>query len=101
MTSVGFAFLDWFHSVCIISFIENLYIYKPFLLYFHHPPLKLDTVSGKWNVFTLDIAKRIYISAHHGPAEGFVAVNPAQVVSSFADKAGGKKPQESCLTEVK
>lgn len=69
VTSVGFPFLEWFHSACIISFIENIYVYMPFLLYFHHPPLKIvNMVSGKSNMFTLGIPKRIYISAHHGHA---------------------------------
>lgn len=90
---VGFPFLDCFHSACIISFIENIYIYTPFLLYFHHPPLKLvDRVSGKSNMFTLAICKRIYISAGHGPAEDFAAVSCTWVVFSLAGNTAGEKP---------
>lgn len=93
VNTVEFSFLDSFHSACIITFIENRYICIPFLLYFHHLPLKcVDRISGKSNMFTPGIPKRIYISAGHGPAEDFVAVNPTWVVFSFADNTGGKKP---------
>lgn len=102
VNTVGFPFLDCFQSACIISFIESIYIYIPFLLFFHHPPLELvDRISGKLNMFTLVIPKRIYISAGRGPAEDFVAVNPIWVAFSFADDAGGKKPRDAHLTKVK
>ena len=78
VNTVGFPFSGCcFHSAFMISFIENIYVYIPFLLYFHHPPLKpVDRISGKSNKFTLGVPKKIYTSAGHGPAENFVAVNP-------------------------
>lgn len=102
VNTVGFPFLGYFHSACIIQFIENIHIYRSFLLYFHHPLLKLaDRISGKLNLCRLGIPKRVSISADHGPAEDFVAVNPTWVVFSFADNAREKKPREACLTGVK
>lgn len=91
-------------SFCLynLSYWKKIYIYIPFLLYFHHPPLKLvDRIPGKFNMFTPDIPKTIYISSGQGPAEDFVAVNHTWVVFSLADNTGGKKPWEACLTEVK